>query len=47
MKKLTVRIPEYYAEFIEKLVKNGEYATKSEVVRASIRGFMEEYRKRG
>ncbi len=47
MKKLTIRIPDYCAEFIEKLVKNGEYATKSEVVRASIREFMKEYRKRG
>jgi antitoxin ParD1/3/4 len=41
IQKRTISLPEEHAEFVDKLVSSGAYASASEVVRAGLRALQE------
>lgn len=46
MERVTFRIPEQQIETLEQMVENGDYPTKSEAVRSSVRELTREYKRR-
>ena len=40
MKLVTVKIPELYVEGLDTLVKQGRYASRSEVIRVAVRDLL-------
>jgi len=40
--RITIRLPSEYIEQLEKLVKNGEYATLSDAIRVAIKNLLDQ-----